>query len=71
MKSLDEYTVATEEMGRYYDSPRAGYSWFDYHIPTQVMAIEAMTLVDAGKYASELEEMKRWLLQQKRTQGWD
>lgn len=71
VKSLDEYTVATEEMGRYYDSPRAGYSWFDYHIPTQVMAIEAMTLVDAGKYASELEEMKRWLLQQKRTQGWD
>lgn len=71
VKSLDEYTVATEEMGRYYDSPRAGYSWFDYHIPTQVMAIEAMTLVDAGKYSSELEEMKRWLLQQKRTQGWD
>lgn len=71
VKSLDEYTVATEEMGRYYDSPRAGYSWFDYHIPTQVMAIEAMTLVDADGYASTMEEMKRWLLQQKRTQAWD
>ena len=71
VKSLDEYTVATEEMGRYYDSPRAGYSWFDYRIPTQVAAIEAMTLVDAAGYADETEEMKRWLLQQKRVQGWD
>ena len=71
VKSLDEYTVATEEMGRYYDSPRAGYSWFDYRIPTQVAAIEAMTLVNAAGYADETEEMKRWLLQQKRVQGWD
>ena len=71
VKSLDEYTVATEEMGRYYDSPRGGYSWFDYRIPTQVAAIEAMTLVNAAGYADETEEMKRWLLQQKRVQGWD
>ena len=71
VRSLEEYTVASEEMGRYYDSPRAAYSWFDYRIPTQVAAIEAMTLIDAGKYATETEEMKRWLLQQKRVQGWD
>lgn len=71
VKSLDEYTVTTEELGRYYDSPRAGYSWFDYRIPTQVAAIEAMTLVDAQGYDGEIDSMKRWLLQQKRVQGWD
>ena len=71
IKSLDEYTVETEEMGRYYDSPRTGYSWFDYGIPTQVAAIEAMKLVDAQGYAKGIEGMKRWLLMQKRVQGWD
>lgn len=71
LKSLDEYTVSTEEMGRYYDSPRAGYSWIDYRIPTQVAAIEAMTLVDPEGYASVIDDMKRWLLQEKRTQVWD
>ena len=71
IKSLDEYTVETEEMGRYYDSPRTGYSWFDYGIPTQVAAIEAMKLVDAQGYAASIEGMKRWLLMQKRVQGWD
>lgn len=71
IKSLDEYTVATEEMGRYYDSPRAGYSWFDYRIPTQVAAIEAMKLVDEQGYAKSIEEMRRWLLMQKRVQAWD
>lgn len=71
IKSLDEYTVATEEMGRYYDSPRSGYSWFDYRIPTQVAAIEAMKLVDEQGYAKSIEEMRRWLLMQKRVQAWD
>lgn len=71
LKSLDEYSVNTEEMGRYYDSPRAAYSWLDYRIPTQVAVIEAMTLVDAQGYAKSIGEMKLWLLQQKRVQGWD
>ena len=71
VRSLDEYTVSSEEMGRYYDAPRAAYSWFDYKIPTQVAAIEAMRLVDADGYAGTVEEMKRWLLMQKRVQGWN
>ncbi|MGN1376606.1 MAG: MG2 domain-containing protein [Prevotella sp.] len=71
LKSLEEYTVITREMGRYYDSPRAGYSWFDYRIPTQVSAIEAMSIIDPEKYSTTIEEMKLWLLQQKRTEGWN
>ena len=71
IQSLNEYSVFTEEMGRYYDTPRAGYSWFSYAIPTQVAAIEAMRFVMPDDTQQAVEEMKRWLLQQKRTQSWD
>ena len=70
VQSLKEYTVFTEEMGRYYDTRRAGYSWYSYKIPTEVAAIEAI------KYATPedtqtVDEMRRWLLQEKKTQMWD
>jgi len=71
VKSLEEYTMKTKDMGRYYDTPRAAYSWMDYRIPTQVAAIEAMQLVDAQGYANEIAEMRQWLLSEKHTQSWD
>ena len=70
VKSLKEYTVYTEEMGRYYDAPRAGYSWYDYRIPTEVAAIEALQRV-TPQDVQTVDEMRRWLLQEKRTQAWD
>ena len=70
VKSLKEYTVYREEMGRYYDTPRAGYSWYDYKIPTQTMAIEALQRITPNDEQT-IREMQRWLLQSKRTQAWD
>jgi sRNA-binding regulator protein Hfq len=70
VKSLKEYTVFTEEMGRYYDTRRAGYSWYDYKIPTEVAAIEAIQLV-TPQDKQTVDEMRRWLLQEKRTQTWN
>jgi len=70
VKSLKEFTVYKEEMGRYYDTPRAGYSWRDYRIPTQVAAIEAIQRLTPDDRKT-LDEMRRWLLQEKRTQAWD
>ncbi len=70
VQSLKEYTVFTEEMGRYYDTPRAGYSWYDYKIPTEVAAIEAIQMVTPNDVQT-VDEMRRWLLQEKRTQMWD
>ena len=70
VKSLKEYTVYTEEMGRYYDTHRASYSWYDYKIPTEVAAIEAIQLV-APQDKQTVDEMRRWLLQEKRTQTWN
>ena len=69
-QSLKEYTVFREDMGRYYDTPRAGYSWYDYKIPTQTIAIEALQRLTPDDLQT-IEEMQRWLLQEKRTQAWD
>jgi hypothetical protein len=70
IKSLKEYSVYKEDMGRYYDTPRAGYSWRDYRIPTQVAAIEALQRL-TPEDTKTVDEMLRWLLQEKRTQAWD
>ena len=70
VQSLKEFTVYREEMGRYYDTPRAGYSWYDYKIPTQTMAVEAMQQITPDDKQT-IQEMQRWLLQEKRTQAWD
>ena len=70
IKSLKEYTVYTEEMGRYYDTPRALYSWRNFRIPTQVAAIEAIKRL-TPEDTQTIEEMQRWLLQEKRNQAWD
>ena len=70
VESLKQYTVYTEEQGRYYDTPRAAYSWRDYRIPTQVAALEAINELNTAD-KSTIEEMQQWLLQQKRTQSWD
>lgn len=70
LQSINEYSVFTEEMGRYFDTPKAGYSWFDYRIPTEVAAIEAIKLLTPDDKKT-VEEMQRWLLQEKRTQAWD
>ena len=70
VRSLKEYTVFTEEMGRFFDTPRAAYSWYDYKIPTEVAAIEAIQQVTPND-TQTIDEMRRWLLQEKRTQTWD
>lgn len=71
IKSIIEHTVYREDIGRYFDSDRALYSWCDYKIPTQVSVIEALKLIDEKNSAKEIADMKRWLLQSKRTQSWD
>ena len=69
MQSLMEYSVMTPEMGRYFDTPKAEYSWFSYKIPTQVMAIEALHWMNRD--TDSVEQMKQWLLKQKQAQVWD
>lgn len=69
MQSLMEYSVVTDEMGRYFDTLKARYSWFSYKIPTEVAAMEAIQRIT--KDTKAIDEMKRWLLKQKQTQTWE
>ena len=70
MKSLSQYSVVTEEMGRYYDTRKAYYSWCSYNIPTEVAAMEAYQRLEPNNQ-KVLDEMRLWLLQQKRAQMWN
>lgn len=68
-QSILEYSVATPEMGRYFDTPRAAYSGSNYRIPTQVAAMEAISGILQESEA--IAEMKQWLLKQKQVQAWN
>ena len=70
LQSVNEYAVYREEMGRYYDTRKALYSWRNYKIPTQVSVIEAMQMLKPNDKQT-IEELQRWLLMSKRTQVWD
>ena len=70
LQSVNEYAVYREEMGRYYDTRKALYSWRNYKIPTQVSVIEALQMLKPNDKQT-IEELRRWLLMSKRTQVWD
>ena len=69
LTSLKEFTTYTPEMGRFFDNPSYTLGWRDQHIPTQVAMIEALTLMKEDSLY--IEQMKQWLLIQKRSQSWD
>ena len=68
LQSVREYSVYTPEMGRYFDTAKAVYSWCSYRIPTQVAAMEAIRTLNPDEQI--LAEMKQWLLKQKQVQAW-
>lgn len=68
LNSLLEHTVVQPGMGRFFDTPRAEYSWQSYRIPTQCAALEALQYFGRDSIADEL---RLWLLQSKRTQMWE
>lgn len=70
VESIKQHTVYRKDVGRYFDSYRAPYSWCDYRIPTQSLAIEALREV-TPQDRQTIAEMRRWLLSSKRTQEWD
>lgn len=69
VEAIKQHTVYRKDMGRYFDSYRAAYSWCDYRIPTHTLAIEALRAI-TPKDRQTIAEMQRWLLNSKRTQEW-
>lgn len=69
VQSVKEYTVGTPEMGIYFDTPKAAYSWSSYRIPAQVAAMEAIRSIAPDE--DMIAGMKQWLLKQKQVQAWN
>ncbi len=68
MKSLNEKSLYSEEMGMYWANEGAGYYWYEAPIERQALFIEAFD--EITKNDSVVEKMKIWLLKQKQTQNW-
>lgn len=70
IRSVMEYMVSDKEMGAYFDTRKAGYSYNSYRIPAQVAAMEAIMRI-SDENDSLLDDMRLWLLKQKQVQQWD
>lgn len=69
LRSLMEHSVDSPEMGRYFDTHSAGAGNRSRQMTAQVAALEALSLVMPQKQ-EVMQEMKQWLMMQKRTQDW-
>ncbi|NCA80482.1 MAG: hypothetical protein EOM76_09930 [Sphingobacteriia bacterium] len=68
MRSLEEKSLHSEEMGMYWASAGRSYYWHEAPIERQALFIEAFD--EITKNDSLVENMKIWLLKQKQTQHW-
>ncbi len=69
VESLREYSTTTDELGMFWEKNTGGYLWQDAAIGTHTRIMEAFQLIDPEK--EEQDELRLWLLSQKRTQNWD
>ncbi len=66
--SLLETATRSDELGMYWHQNKGGYFWYQAPVETQVLLVELFTEAKAAQ--AEVEEMKIWLLQNKRTNNW-
>lgn len=66
--ALKESAVRSEDYGMYWKENVAGWYWYRAPIETQALLIEAYT--EIGSDQNILEELKIWLLQNKRSNHW-
>lgn len=69
LESIRQYSVYSDEAGRYFDTPKAQYTWCDYRIPSETFVIEALHLLEP-KDTVTIRQMQQWLLHEKRTTSW-
>lgn len=68
VESLREHSSTTDEMGMYWKKNTSGWLWSESAIATHTRIMEALELVDPKR--EEQDNMRIWLLNQKRTQDW-
>ncbi|QHJ09099.1 alpha-2-macroglobulin family protein [Hymenobacter busanensis] len=69
MEALRQNALQSDELGMYWKDVRPGFYWQQAPTETQTQLIEAFHEVAADQKA--VEEMKLWLLTQKRTHNWE
>jgi hypothetical protein len=68
LASLIENATISNELGMYWKSVSNGYYWQEAPVETQALLIEAFRELHADQ--NTIDQMKIWLLQQKRTSHW-
>jgi hypothetical protein len=68
VEGLRQSAVNSRENGMYWKENVTGYNWYSSNIETQALAIETFT--EVGDNDKNVEELKVWLLQNKRTNRW-
>ena len=66
--SLKENAIQSEELGMYWKANTRGYSWYQAPVETQALLMEAFA--ETGRNQEDIDNMKLWLLNQKRVQHW-
>ncbi len=68
LKSLKERAIISDELGMYWKENTSGYSWWQAHIETQSLLIEAF--YEIARDTAIVDNLKTWLLKQKQVQDW-
>jgi hypothetical protein len=68
MRSIEDRSLTSTEMGKYWRDLRQGYFWYQAPIETQALLVEAYATIN--KDMGSVEKMQQWLITQKRTQAW-
>ncbi|MFD2565013.1 alpha-2-macroglobulin family protein [Aquimarina rubra] len=71
IRSLDEKSITSEELGMYWKSNRASWYWYQAPIETQALMIEAFAEIEQEPKKTEIvDNLKVWLLKNKQTNRW-
>ncbi len=71
IRSLDEKSITSEELGMYWKSNTAGWYWYQAPTETQALMIEVFTEIEQEpKKTRIVDDLKVWLLKNKQTNRW-
>lgn len=71
IRSLDEKSISSEELGMYWKSNTASWFWYQAPIETQSLMIEVFSEIEAEPKRTEIvDNLKIWLLKNKQTNRW-
>jgi len=69
LKSLEENSITSEELGMYWKENTSSWSWYQAPIETQALMIEAFSEVHPNDLET-VDNLKIWLLKNKQTNQW-